>query len=108
MYRADGLFFALGRGTFASDKNNNGQNTDAEDLSETFRDFKLYVNNQYVDYVSEFATYRGRTGVWFDTEIILDPNSQIMIVGEITRYAENGDKIRFNLRREGIINPELY
>jgi hypothetical protein len=107
-YRTDGLFFAVASGSFASDKNNNGQTTDEDDLSETFGDFKLYINNQYVDYVPDFMVYHGRLGVWFDTEVVLDPQSQIMIVGEISRQAETGDKVRFNLRRDGIIGAKVW
>lgn len=106
-YTAEGVFFSLASGTSVSDKNNDGQ-TDADDLSETFGDFKLYVNDQYIDYVPDFSVYRGRTGVWFDTSFLLPPYASLMIVGEINRSAENGDRIRFDLRRDGLVNPGVY
>jgi len=103
--QVEGLFLELGSGSNASDKNSNGQANDLEDFSDSFSNFNLYVNLDRVDSADEFVTRNGKVGLEFDSTFEIPANAQILLTGRISNQAVNGDKIRFSLGRDGLIDP---
>lgn len=101
----EGLFLGLGSGSTASDKNGNGQSNDSEDFSASFSDFNLYVNLNQVDSTNEFVIRNEKVGLEFDSSFDIPANAQILLTGRISNQAINGDKIKFSLSKNGLIDP---
>jgi|GEM_PF-5082350 len=104
-FRVDGIFLSVAGGTQVSDKNNNRQSNDIEDLEETFSDFTLYVNGQREDSTDSFTRRNGQTGLLFNTTMDIPAGSQVLLTGRITNNGVTGDKIKFSLGRNGLIDP---
>ncbi len=101
---AEGIFLEVSSGN-VSDKNGNGIANEIQDFSETFADFSLFVNGEFVDSTNGFERFNGRTGLRFDSTFIIWPSSQLVLRGRLTNQAQTGDKVRFKLNSNGILDP---
>lgn len=104
-FRVEGVFLAIGSGSQVSDKNSNGVPNELADFDDTFSNFTLYVNGRQEGSTSGFEVYRGQTGLLFDDTIDVPGNAQLLVSGRITNSAVNGDKVKFSLGRDGLIDP---
>lgn len=103
--QVEGLFLEIASGSLATDKNGNNRDNELEDFSESFSDFSLWVNNRRVDSSDDFVSRNGQPGLLFNSTFEIPANAQLMLTGRISNQAVNGDKVRFTLGREGLIDP---
>jgi len=103
--QVEGVFLNLASGSAASDKNANNQANELADFSDTFSDFTLWVNNQRVDTTNDFTTSNGKIGLLFNSTFDIPGNAQLLLTGRITNRAVSGDKVKFSLPKEGLIDP---
>lgn len=103
--QAEGVFLAIENSSQVSDKNGNGIGNELVDFEETFSDFRLYVGGEYVDHANNFESQNGQLGLLFETTFEIHSNSQLLLVGRLTQEAQTGDKIKFRLDKNGLIDP---
>lgn len=103
--QVEGVFLSLASGSAASDKNENNQANELADFSDTFSDFTLWVNNQSVDTTNDFITRNGKVGLLFNATFDIPGNAQLVLTGRTTNQAVNGDKVKFSLAKDGLIDP---
>lgn len=101
----DGLFLALGSGSFVADKDGDGRNTTIDDIDEAFGDWRLFVNGQNVGSSNDFERRNGQIGVLFNNSFSIPSNSRVILVGRVRNSAQTGDRVRFSLGRDGLLDP---
>ena len=104
-FEVEGIFLEVASGSQVTDKNGNGVTNEAEDFSEVFSDFKLYLNGQLLDSTNDFEVYNGRLGLFFNATTQIWPNTQLLLQGRIKNNGVNGDKVKFRLNGNGLIDP---
>lgn len=79
----------------------------SEDLERAFDTFKLYIDDSYEDQTSRFTTIDGSLGILFDHDFDFTAGSHnIKVVGNVSRLAQNGDRIRFLYSKDSFLNVE--
>lgn len=84
-------------GSFASDKNGNGQNSELEDYEDTFTELKLYIDGKLADRDPEFTMVNGTNLIEFEANQEIYTTTQIMVTGRIGSGAQNGDRLRLTI-----------
>lgn len=79
----------------------------SEDLERAFGTFKLYIDGSYEAQTSRFEWVNGRLGILFDRDFdFMAGSHNIKVVGNVSRLAQNGDRIRFLYSKDSFLNIE--
>lgn len=79
----------------------------SEDLERAFGTFKLYIDDLYEEQTSRFEWVNGRLGILFDRDFdFMAGSHNIKVVGNVSRLAQNGDRIRFLYSKDSFLNVE--
>ena len=94
-FYVEGLFFPV------DESSTNGN------IENAFEDFELFIDGYQADNVSGFDTFNGQRGVYFDGDFDFTAGSHnIKLVGEASRSAQNGDRVRFFYNKDSFIGIE--
>jgi len=104
----DGLRIQLGSNII---KNSNGttlsESTNVNELNRQFMNFRLYVNDRYIDYVNTFSgTNIGNAYLEFDSRFEIPGTSILTILADATQNAINGTKLKLRFEADDFISPE--
>ncbi len=94
-FYAEGLFIPV--------RNNN---LSKNNLENSFKNFRLLLNNKEIDSTNNFTTQNGRLGLLFDSSFQAGKNDNFKILGRVTHQAQNGDSLDLDYNRINIIEGE--